>query len=260
MSTPDAVSTAVSDGAVGRAGSAAAGARAGVGTGTEVASAGGSARAKGADSASRASRNDRDNVVIDHLPWRTCVSKLRSRDARGCGYARLALNAHIADCLANVFELVWPDDRGDQFHESDSSPVRCADSPPNVGPYGAAASTRRARKGHSSLIKQLQPEPASFLGSPALSWGGDFLHCSIVWQHELSVGRQALGHGSAPRTSATGRKNRCNPQRVALEGRLANRPPGTSGTRQHRFDAAGDSALLLSQFIEAAMPFAVIVY
>src|SRR5256885_7246837 len=122
MSTPDAVSTAVSDGAVGRAGSAAAGARAGAGTGTEVASAGGSARAQGTDSASRASRNDRDNVVIDHLPWRTCVSKLRSRHARRCGYARLALNAHIADCLANVFELVWPDDRSEEHTSELQSP------------------------------------------------------------------------------------------------------------------------------------------
>src|SRR5437660_1617112 len=99
--------------------------------------------------------------------------------ASGAGNCH-TLNAHVADCLANVFELVWPDDRSDQFHESNSSPVRCTDSPPNVGPYGAAASTRRARKRHSSLINQLQPEPACFLGSLALSWCGDFLHCSIV--------------------------------------------------------------------------------
>src|SRR2546430_1910937 len=67
-----------------------AGAGADVAAGAEVASAGGSAHAKGTDSASRASRNDRDDVIIEHLPWRTCGPKLRWRRARRCGYARLA--------------------------------------------------------------------------------------------------------------------------------------------------------------------------
>src|SRR6266576_3879180 len=31
---------------------------------------------------------------------------------------RHALDSHIGDCFANVFELVWPDDCSDQFHGS----------------------------------------------------------------------------------------------------------------------------------------------
>ena len=61
--------------------------------------------------------------------------------------------------------------------------MRCAESPPNAVRYGAYVSTRRARTRHSSLINQLQPESASLRRSPALSWWGDSLHCSIV-QHD----------------------------------------------------------------------------
>jgi hypothetical protein len=57
----------VVEGAGGAAG-AAAGAGTDVAAGAEVASAGGSAHTKGTDSASRANRNDRDNVIIDYLP------------------------------------------------------------------------------------------------------------------------------------------------------------------------------------------------
>jgi hypothetical protein len=46
-----------------------AGADADVADGVEEAPAGGSAHAQGADSASRVNRNDRDNVVINYLPW-----------------------------------------------------------------------------------------------------------------------------------------------------------------------------------------------
>jgi hypothetical protein len=59
----------VVEGAGGAAGAAAgAGAGADAAVGAERASAGGSAHAKGTDSASRANRNDRDNVIIDYLP------------------------------------------------------------------------------------------------------------------------------------------------------------------------------------------------
>src|ERR1700724_949511 len=76
--------------AAGATAAAACGAAAGaeVAAGAELVSAGGSAHAKGTDSASRANRNDRDNVIIDYLPWLTCGSKWRWRRARRCGYAR----------------------------------------------------------------------------------------------------------------------------------------------------------------------------
>src|SRR5438477_6858441 len=79
-------------GTAGATAAAACGAAAGadVAAGAEVTSAGGSAHARGTDSASRASRNDCDSVIIEHLPWRTCGPKLRWRRARRCGYARLA--------------------------------------------------------------------------------------------------------------------------------------------------------------------------
>jgi hypothetical protein len=56
--------------AAGGTAAAASGAAAGadVAAGVEGAPAGGSAHAKGTDSASRANRNDRENVVIDYLP------------------------------------------------------------------------------------------------------------------------------------------------------------------------------------------------
>jgi hypothetical protein len=56
--------------AAGATATAASGAAAGddVAAGVEVASAGESAHANGTDSASRANRNDRDNVIIDYLP------------------------------------------------------------------------------------------------------------------------------------------------------------------------------------------------
>src|SRR6266403_5959171 len=87
-------------GTAGATAAAACGAAAGadVAAGTEVASAGGSAHAKGTDSASRANRNDRDNVIIDYLPWLTCGSKWRWRRARRCGYARLARGRKQKSC------------------------------------------------------------------------------------------------------------------------------------------------------------------
>src|SRR6267142_5376057 len=88
----------VVEGAGGGAGAAAGAAAGATAAAASAAGTGGSAHAKGTDSASRANRNDRDNVIIDYLPWLTCGSKWRWRRARRCGYARLARGRKQKSC------------------------------------------------------------------------------------------------------------------------------------------------------------------